>query len=262
MRILLVALTLVAGLVRAVAAADPPDVATLIGRIKTAMEPAKSSLRQIDLAISGEDGGTTQWSLAQARKVIDGQGRILNVLLAPASSRGIASLMVDGEPAETLVWVPSIRRVRTLFPRDGYEAFLGSDFTYFDVGFVRRQDKYSYLGEEQRNGRAAWRVQQVPASSWFYSQIVSWIDQEHLLPIERDFFSPAGDLWKVQTFENVVVIDGQPAALRVVMDDRQTGGKSVMMVSNLRFGVELPDSIFERRGLARAAEAPVWKGLQ
>jgi hypothetical protein len=261
MRTFLLALTLVAGLVRAGAAADPPDANDLIARMKAAMEPAQSSLRQIDLSISGEGGGTTQWSVAQARKVIDGQGRILNVLLAPASQRGIASLMVDATPAETLLWVPSIRRVRTLVPRDGYEAFLGSDFTYFDVGFVRRQDKYTYLGEQDRNGRKAWRIQQVPQSSWFYSQIVSWVDQQTLLPIERDFYSPAGDLWKVQTFDNVVTIDGQPAALRIVMDDQHTSGKSVMAVSKLRFGVELPDSIFERRGLATAAQAPIWKKL-
>jgi hypothetical protein len=261
MRTALLALTLVTGLVRAGTAADPPEVNELIARMKAAMEPAKSSLRQIELTISGQDGGTTQWSLAQARKVIDGQARILNVLLAPASSRGIASLMVDGNPAETLLWVPSVRRVRTLFPRDGYESFLGSDFTYFDLGFVRRQDKYTYLGDEQRAGRPTWRIQQVPTSSWYYSKVVSWIDKERLLPVERDFYSPAGDLWKVETFDNVVTIDGQPAALRITMEDKQTGGKSVMTVSNLRFGVEVPDSIFERRGLPQAAEAPIWKGL-
>lgn len=262
MRTALLAIALVVGLVRAGAAADPPGINELVGRMKMAMEPASSSVRQIDLAISGETGGTTRWSVAQARKVIDGQARILNVLLAPASQSGIASLMVDSNPAETLLWVPSVRRVRTLIPRDGYEAFLGSDFTYFDVGFVRRQDKYSYLGVGERNGRQAWRIQQVPTSPWFYSQVVSWIDQQHLLPIERDFYSPAGALWKVQTFDNVVTIDGQPSAMRITMEDRQTGGKSVMTVSNLRFGVQLPDSIFERRGLATAAVAPIWKGMR
>jgi len=262
MRTALLALTLVVGLIRAGAAADPPKIDELVARMKMAMEPASSSVRQIDLAISGEMGGTTRWTVAQARKVIDGQGRILNVLLAPASQRGIASLMVDSDPAETLLWVPSVRRVRTLIPRDGYEAFLGSDFTYFDVGFVRRQDKYSYMGAGDRNGRPAWRIQQVPTSPWFYSQVVSWIDQQNLLPIERDFYSPAGALWKVQTFDNVVTIDGQPSAMRITMEDRQTGGKSVMTVSNLRFGVQLPDSVFERRGLATATVAPIWKGMR
>lgn len=262
MRTLILALATALGLAGAAAAADPPDVDSLIARMKAALEPAQSSIRQVDLAISGEDGGTTQWSIAQARKVVNGQGRILNVLLAPAGSRGIASLTIDGTPAETALFVPSIRRVRTLVPRDGYEAFLGSDFTYFDLGFVRRQDKYKVLGAEPRNGRDAWRIQQIPASPWFYSQIVSWIDQQNLLPIERDYYSPAGDLWKVQTFDNVVTIDGQPESLRIVMEDRQTGGRSVMTVSNLRFGVELPDSLFERSGLWKATEFPGWKQLE
>jgi hypothetical protein len=102
----------------------------------------------------------------------------------------------------------------------------------------------------------------VPTSPWFYSQVVSWIDQQNLLPIERDFYGPSGALWKVQTFDNVVTIDGQPSAMRITMEDRQTGGKSVMTVSNLRFGVQLPDSVFERRGLATAAVAPIWKGMR
>ncbi len=262
MRIILLAFALLCPLAHGARAADAPDVNTLVGRMKEALEPAKSSVRQMNLSISGETGGTTEWSVAQARKVVDGTGRILNVLLAPASSRGIASLTIDGNPAETALFVPSVRRVRTLVPRDGYESFLGSDFTYFDLGFVRRQDKYTSLGTDMRNGKEAWKIEQVPTSSWFYSKIVLWIDPTTLLPVERDFYSPAGELWKVQTFDKVVTIDGQPVALKTTMEDKQTGGTSTITISDLRFGVDVPDSLFERSGLPQAAAAPIWKGLK
>lgn len=262
MRTLLVALVLAAAVGGPAGAADPPDIGTLVSRMKAALEPPKSSVRRVNLTISAEDGGTTQWSIAQARKTVDGQGRILNVLLAPPGSRGIASLIIDGPRAETALYVPLVRRVRTLFPRDGYEAVFGSDFTYFDLGFVRRQDTYSRLAAEQRNGRDAWRIEQILASSWYYSKIVSWIDQASMLPIERDYYSPAGDLWKVETFDKVVTIDGQPVALRVTMRDTQTGGTSVIDVSNLRFGVDLPDTLFQRAGLPGAVNSPIWKGLE
>jgi hypothetical protein len=261
MRTDLLALVLAVGVGGSAIAAEPPDIDTLVGRVKTALEPAKASIRQLNLSISGETGGTTQWSVAQARKVVDGQGRILNVLLAPAGSRGIASMTMDGSPPETAVFVPAVRRVRTLVPRDGYESFLGSDFTYFDLGFIRRSDKYSFVAAEQRNGKDAWKIEQVPSSSWFYSKIVSWIDQSTMLPIERDYYSPSGDLWKVETFEKVVTIDGQPTALKVTMRDVQTEGTSVITISNLRYGVDLPDTLFQRAGLAGASQSPVWKGL-
>ena len=56
------------------------------------------------------------------------------------------------------------------------EAFLGSDFTYFDLGFIRPQDKYTSLGSENRNGKEAWKIEEVPTSSWYYSKIVIRID--------------------------------------------------------------------------------------
>src|SRR5262245_29054334 len=120
MRNFLVALALLWSLPHPTLATEPPDVATLVARVKAAMEPPKSSIRQLNLSISGEMGGTTQWTVAQARKVVEDHGRILNVLLAPASNRGIASLAIDGNPPETQLFVPWVRRVRTLIPRDGY----------------------------------------------------------------------------------------------------------------------------------------------
>ncbi|MCI0344255.1 MAG: outer membrane lipoprotein-sorting protein [Chloroflexi bacterium] len=261
MRTPAVALAL-AATVAGAAAADPPDIDTLVARMKAALEPPRASVRQMTLSISGEHGGPSQWSLAQARKTVDGQGRILTVLLTPASARGIASLIIDGTPPETALYTPAVRRVRTLVPQDGYDAFLGSDFTYFDLGFVRRHDTYRLLGAEQRNGKDAWKIEQIPTSSWYYSKIVSWIDQTTMLPIERDYYSPAGQLWKVQTFDKVVTIDGQPVALSVTMRDTHTGGTSELRTANLRFGVDLPDSLFERAGLRQAADATIWKGLE
>jgi hypothetical protein len=261
MRTYLLALALSVGVAGSAIAAEPRHRHP--GRAcEDRAEPAKASIRQLNLSISGETGGTTQWTVAQPRKVVDGQGRMLNVLLAPAGSRGIASMTIDGTPPETALFVPMVRRVRTLVPRDGYEAFLGSDFTYFDLGFIRRSDKYSFVASEQRNGKDAWKIEQVPTSSWFYSKIVTWIDQSNMLPIERDYYSPAGQLWKVESFEKVVTIDGQPTALKVTMRDVQTEGTSVITISNLRYGAStFPDTLFQRAGLARALQSPVWKGL-
>jgi hypothetical protein len=83
-----------------------------------------------------------------------------------------------------------------------------------------------------------------------------------MLPLERDYYDPAGQLWKVETFQDVTVIDGQPVATRVKMQDKQTGGASELVTSNLRFGVDLPDALFERGSLPAAINSPVWAGLQ
>ena len=254
-------LTLVA---RSVGAASP-DVNTLVSKMKAALEPPKSSLRQLKLSISGEDGGTTQWTLAQARKTIDGKGRMLTVLLSPKEERGVASLLIDGDkqtkPVRAL-YIPAIRRVRTLTPAGAYEPVLGSDFFYADLGFINLRDKYRLLGSEQHAGKQAFKIEQTPESPWYYSKIVSWIDPATSLPLERDYYDPAGQLWKVETFQDVTTIDGQPVATKVKMQDKQSGGASEIVVSNLRFGVDLPDALFEKGSLPTDGASPVWNGLE
>src|SRR5262245_47862006 len=118
MRSRLLAMALLTLVARSVAAA-PPDVNTLVSNMKAALEPPKASLRQLKLSISGEDGGTTQWTLAQARKKIDGKSSMLTVLLSPKEERGVASLLIDGDKQtkpERALYIPTIRRVRTLTP--------------------------------------------------------------------------------------------------------------------------------------------------
>lgn len=243
-------------------AADPPNANDLVARMKAALEPPKSSVRRLDLTISGDHGNASRWVVGQARKIVDGQPRLLTVVLAPPGHRGIASLIMDGTPPSTALYVPAVRRVRTLIPQDGYDAFLGSDFTFFDLGFVRRNDAYTVAGAEERNGRDAWKVEQIPASRSFYSKIVMWIDKGTLLPIEIDYFGPGGELWKVQTFDKVVTIDGRPVATSVTMKDTLTGGTSQITISKLTFDVDVPSALFERAGLPEASSAPIFKSLE
>jgi hypothetical protein len=264
MRTRMLALVVLAAIARSGAAASP-DVDTLVARMKAALEPPKSSVRQLKLSISGEDGGTTQWILAQARKTVDGRGRILTVLLAPSAERGVESLLIDGDKTVapvSAVYIPAVRRVRTLTPQGAYEPFLGSDFFYADLGFLSLRDKYRLVGSEKHAGKEAFEIEQTPESPWYYSRIVAWIDPATMLPLERDYYDPAGQLWKVETFEDVTTFDGQPVATRVTMQDKPGGGSSVIAVSKLRFGVDLPDALFERAALRTAGASPVWAGLE
>jgi len=264
MRTLLIVLSVVGSLVRSTSAA-PPDVATMVAKMKAALEPPKASVRQLTLSISAEGGAPTQWTLAEARKSVDGQNRLLTVLLAPQDDRGIASLLLEAtaaKPAMIALYVPDLRRVRTLTGGGANETVLGSDFTYADLSFISPKDHYKFVGTEKLNGKDAYKIEQTPLNPWYYSKVVAWIDPTTMLPIERTYYDPAGALWKVEGFEDVSTIDGQPVATRIKMQDKQTGGSSEIVVTNIRFGVDLPDALFQKDGLPSAIKSPVWQGLQ
>jgi len=242
------------------AAQQPPDVHAIVQRMKTALEPARASTRRIVLTLQS-DGETAQYTAAQARKVVDGQQRMLTVVLAPSDARGVASLIMEGKNGkheDQALWIPIIRRTRILAPVTAHEAFLQSDFTYADMGFVDLSATWSLRGTGTRDGVQTFELQEVPKSPWYYSKILTWVDQKTALPVERDYYDPAGALWKVETFEQVSVIDGVPSAMRITMKDVQTKNATVLDVSALRYDVDLPDSLFTPADLRRAIDAPVW----
>lgn len=240
--------------------AEAPDATTIVARMRAAMEPRQASTRRFTLTVTG-DGETSRFTAAQARKVVRGQARMLTVVLAPADQRGVASLIMqgagDGADVRAL-WVPAVRRTRMLTPVGGYEAFLNSDFTYADLGFVDPGATYRLVGTTTRDGTTAYELHAVPRETWYYSKIAALVDAGTLLPLRRDYYDPAGTLWKTETFDDVTIIDGTAVATHVTMQDRQAKQSSTLIVDALRFGVELPDALFEPGTLRHAVDSPLW----
>ena len=87
---------------------------------------------------------------------------------------------------------------------------------------------------------------------------MTWIAADSHLPVERDFYDPSNTLWKVETFEQVTDIDGVPTPLRLRMVDKHEGGSTEINVSEVRYDIDIPDSLFDRAHLREAAASPIW----
>src|SRR5258705_5250879 len=67
--------------------------------MRSALEPARPSIRKLTLRMRGESGETSQVTVGQVRGTVASNSRILNVVLAPGSLRGIGYLVQEGRPA-------------------------------------------------------------------------------------------------------------------------------------------------------------------
>jgi hypothetical protein len=244
------------------AATGAPDAATVVRHMKEALEPARSSTRKLTILVTGESGEPAQWIAGQAREKRASGSRMLTVLLAPESARGMAIIFQDGgqAPSRQWIYVPAVRRVREISRVESYQAFLNTDFTYADLGFVSPRERWEVLGTEARDGVQTYELQAVPREQWYYSRIVTWVVADSWLPVRREFHDPAGLLWKVETWSDVTAIDGVPIPLRDRMEDVRQGGSTEIRVSDVLWDRELPAALFEPRNLPAAADSPLWGG--
>src|ERR1043166_9873152 len=101
------------------AAAEPPDVTTIMRQMKEVFEPVRPSTRKVVISMDAE-GEKIQWVAGQARKELPDGKRMVMVMLEPQSVRGIAYVVAEpkNKPSTLSVYLPAIRRVRGLRPVD------------------------------------------------------------------------------------------------------------------------------------------------
>jgi hypothetical protein len=231
----------------------------IVQQMRAVVEPDKPSVRLMDLVVtSGSE--KTSFQLVQARKQLPDGRRSLTVLLAPPAARGLAYLVEDkkggGAPVE-YVYVPMVRRVRKFMGTENHTAFLDSDFTYADLGFLPIDTKDTLAGEEKIAGRDVYKIESAPDAEvkrWYYSKIATWVDKETLLPVQRDFYDPAGQVFKIETFGSVTRVDGIPTPLQITMDTVGAQSKSTLQVTDVTYGSGLSDDLFAPAKLSQIAE--------
>ena len=241
------------------AAADSPQA--LLTRMKTWLEPKQANTRHLDMTIrSGSESAS--WTAAQARGSADGGNYVMTVLLGPADVRGTAVLIKETPGKPTLEWIylPSLRRVRSILPVNEFDSFLNTEFTYADFGFVNVAGRsLKALGPTTVNGVAGVQVEETPTDRRTFTRIVTSLVPDSGQPLKREFYDVANRLWKVETFENVAEIHGVPTVQRVRMEDVQTGYGSEYRASQIAYGITIPTELFDPGQLPRASDSPLWK---
>lgn len=253
---------------RGLAQKAPANGDQVIAAMKAALEPDKPSVRRMDLTVS-QDSEQRHFTLVQARKHLDGGMRSITVLLAPDDAKGLAYLVAEKRPGQKdntqWVYIPVVRRIREMVPAENYLAFLDSDFTYADLGFVDQTATNNLLGTETVNGKKAYKVQSIPGDTtkqWYFARIITWVDAETLLPIKREFVSPAGNTFKVETFDGVSRFDGVPTPLKTTMRNLPDQTSSVLTVTDVSYGLVIPDEVFSKDKLRTIADLAFWNEKQ
>jgi hypothetical protein len=259
-RIAIAVLLLGLGAPALVAAADG---AAVVKQMKAALEPERSTVRQITLKVSGAEGAATSVTLGEARGRVGDTTRILAVVLAPASLRGTAYLIQHGAGDENVQWVylPTVGRVRKIISPEAYTAFLNSDFTYADLGFVGTNSKLTLTGDAERDGVRCQLVQAVPKETWAYARTVTCIAADGHFPVERQIYDASNTLWKVQKWSRPEVRDGVPTVLRMSMEDVQARSRTDVEVGAVRYGLPMAESLFDPAQLGKAPDASIWATL-
>jgi len=179
--------------------------------------------------------------------------------LAPADIRGTGLLTLEhGATDEQRIFLPDLRRSKRIAGSNRASAFVGSDFSNYDMRTEDLQNHtYKLLGETEVRGKACFEVEARPKSEETkaqtgYSRRLLYIDKERFIPLEVRFFDRQQKALKTLSIRGYYKVQGFWRSESATMENTQEGSKTILRPSPARkINQGIPDKVFTRRNLER-----------
>lgn len=190
--------------------------------------------------------------------------RLLIRFTYPNDIRGTSFLVWEHPNAddERFLYLPSLARVRRIAGTETQESFVGTDFTYEDIG-GREFDEYTYAIVEEnaawsgpptelRAGKPAWRLEsrRKDASAQF-PRVVSLIPKDSFVVVHAEIYNRRNEKQKVYTVRRLEQIKGIWTALDAEMTNALEKSRTELTIEQIDYNVGLKEADFSRRELER-----------
>jgi Outer membrane lipoprotein-sorting protein len=180
------------------------------------------------------------------------------VFTAPKEIRGVALLSINqpGVSERQYVYTPATQRVRSVVPQERSVRFIGTDFTFEDIGErVLGDFTYRVIGvAETLEGHKTYKVEATPVDSSRsqYKFTYYWVAQDVPVVLFAEMYDAQGQKVRVLHATDIKRAGGVWGARHTEMRTVQDGTRTVLTIDEVKFNTNPDEKLFAPQGLADA----------
>jgi len=153
------------------------------------------------------------------------------------------------------LYLPALRKVRRISSSSKHKNFMGSDFTYDDMG-DRDINNYTYEfieRETTERGQSTYLIEGTAKDprETGYTNLRFWIRKDIHLPVKIEYYDQRGNPLKIQTNEEFKQIKDYWLATHIEMHNLQTDHTTRLTMEDIKVDIGLPDMTWTKRNLRR-----------
>lgn len=158
-----------------------------------------------------------------------------------------------GRDDDQWIYLPALKKVKRISSDSKSDYFMGSDFTYDDLGDRHpSSDHHTLLRTETINRELCYVIESRPKEEDYqYSRTVSWVIQNKWIVLKKEFYDEDGDFLKTLRVEQIEKIDGFWIILHSQMLNRQNGHSTDMKLENVTLNGDVSKRLFSERYMRR-----------
>ena len=158
-----------------------------------------------------------------------------------------------GKDDDQWIYLPALKKVKRISSESKSDYFMGSDFTYDDLGDRHPiDDTHKLLREEKVDGEDCYVVESIPKDEdYMYSRTVSWIIKDKWIGLKKEFYDEDEELLKTLTVKKYEKIKGYWTILSSEMHNVQKDHTTKMELANVKLDTGIPANKFTERMMKR-----------
>jgi outer membrane lipoprotein-sorting protein len=210
----------------------------------------------LTMTLTNSRGSERVRGIKQFSKEYGADEKKIMFFTSPADVKGTSFMSWtygDGSSDDMWIYLPALRKVKRISSDSKSDYFMGSDFTYDDLGERHPSlDTHRVLREETLNGEDCYVVESVSKDSdYFYSRTISWVVKDEWFGMKKEFYDEDGELLKTLTINDYEKINGFWVIRDMEMYNEQKDHTTRLQLDNVRIGEGISDNQFTERMMAR-----------
>jgi len=151
------------------------------------------------------------------------------------------------------IYLPALKRVKRISSDSKGDYFMGSDFTYDDLGDRKpEEDTHRILREETLNGEQCYVIESIPKDEdYMYSRTVTWIVKDKWIGLKKEFYDEDGDYLKTLKIKKYENIKGYWIITETEMHNVQKNHTTIMKLNEVVIDSGIKDNMFTERMMKR-----------
>jgi len=224
----------------------------IVDKVDATMREAKDSVGTSKMILIEKDGSERVRQIkAYFKKNPKGDDFTLTRFLSPADVKGVSFLSLSEE--EMYLYMPAFGKIRRIASHVKHESFMGTDFSYEDIGQTEYRDKYDSKLLEETAVEYVLEANPKAGAEVGYSKIKLWVSKENWIPSKVEFYhKKKGTLFKVLANSQVENIQGHWTPKKMVMENVEDKHKTVMEITDIKYDTGLSSDIFSQRNLKQS----------
>jgi hypothetical protein len=218
-----------------------------------------------DFQVFDKQGQSTKKEFTYMRTGAPGDTKTLVAFTAPKEIRGVVLLssITRGTAASQYVYTPATQRVRSVVQQERSARFIGTDFTFEDIGErVPADFNYKVINDaESIDGHKTYKVEATPVEQGRsqYKYVFYWVAQDVPVILFAEFYDAQGNKVRVLHATRLKRENGVWGARHTEMRTVADGTRTVLTINGVKFNTKPDEKLFTPQGMAGVLETSARK---